>query len=144
MTALAAARSTIQVGSLGLPAQTAYLVADNVKIYPGALCALTTAGYVAPATAAASLVAVGRYGGTRILDNTVTGHAAGAFSVPIDHGDFWWNNKAADLVTQAMVGTVCYIEDDNTVRLTSTSTSAAGKVVAVDSTLGVLVRTVPL
>ncbi len=144
MTALAAPRNTIQMGTLGMPAQTAYLIADNVKIYPGALVVLNASGYLEPATAAAAKIAVGRYGGTRIMDNTVSGHAAGAFAVPVDHGDFWWNNKGGDLVTQAMVGAVCYIEDDNTVRLTATATSTAGKVVALDATLGVLVRTVPL
>jgi hypothetical protein len=127
-----------------LVAQTGYQVADNVKIFPGALIVINASGYVEPATAAAAKIAAGRYSGTRVLDNTVTGHAAGAFLVPVDHGDFWWNNKGGDLVTQAMVGAACYIEDDNTVRLTATATSAAGKVVAIDSTLGVLVRTVPL
>jgi hypothetical protein len=144
MAGLAAPRNTVAYGALGLPAQTPYLVADNVKIYPGALCVINASGYVEPATAAASKIAVGRYGGTRILDNTGTGHANGLFSVPIDHGDFYWDNKGGDLVTQAMTGAVCYIEDDHTVRLTSTSTSVAGKVVGLDATLGVLVRTVPL
>ena len=142
MAALSAPRNTARVG-FGVPAQTAYLVADNVKIYPGALIVLSS-GYAAPATAAASLIAVGRYGGSKVLDNTGTGHAAGAFLVPVDHGDFWWANKSGDAAAQANVGAACYIENDQTVRMTDTSSSAAGKIVAIDATLGVLVRTVPL
>jgi hypothetical protein len=122
-----------------------YPIADNVKIYPGALVVLNSSGLAEPATAAASKIAVGRYEGSRTLDNTVAGHAASAFLVPVSAGDFWWDNKGGDLVTQAMAGAVCYVEDDHTVRLTSTGSSTAGKVVRVgtgdEASLGVLVTT---
>ena len=142
MAALAAARNTARVG-LGIPQQTSYKIADNVKIYPGALVMLT-GGYAAPAVAGASVIVVGRYAGSTTADNTVTGHAAGNFSVAVDHGDFWWDNTSGDLVVQADVGAACYIGDDHSVCHTNTTNSAAGKVVAIDSVLGVLVRTIPL
>lgn len=131
MAALAAPRSTPLWGQLY--AQRAIPVADNVKIFPGALVVINASGYCEPATAAASKIAAGTYRGTKVLDNTVTGHAAAAFDVPVDMGTFKFINKAGDLVTQALVGAACYIEDDQTVRLTGTGSSAAGKVHRVDS-----------
>jgi len=131
MAALAAPRVTNPWGSLY--ASRAIPVADNVKIYPGALVVINASGYCEPATAAAAKIAAGAYRGTRILDNTVTGHAAAAFDVPVDMGTFKFDNKGGDLVTQAMVGAACYMEDDHTVRLTSTATSAAGKVHRLDA-----------
>ncbi len=131
MAALSAPRST-QIW--GPPhAQRAIPVADNVKIYPGALVVVNASGLCEPATAAASKIAAGCYRGTKVLDNTVSGHAASAFDVPVDMGTFKLANKAGDLVTPAMTGAACYIEDDQTVRLTATSSSAAGKVHRVDS-----------
>ena len=142
MAALTASRNTPRVGD-GLPRQSAYKIADNVKIYPGAMVMLS-GGYAAPAVAGAGVVVVGRYAGSTVADNTGTGHAAGLFKVPVDHGDFWWGNKAGDLVAITDVGTACYIGDDQTVGITSTTNSAVGKVQDVDSVLGVLVRTIPL
>lgn len=121
------------------PSKISVPIADNVKIYPGTLVTIT-AGYLTPATAAGSQIPCGRaasdgngVSGVTVYDNTGTGHAAGAFEVPVDQGVFKWDNKAGDLLTQAQVGLAAYAEDNHTVRLTSTGSSVVGKVVRVDS-----------
>lgn len=140
MAALTAARSTLVWGTAYL-ASRAVPCADNVKFYPGCLVVVNASGLAEPATAAASKIAAGCYRGSKVLDNTVVGHAASAFLVPIDMGCFKWDNKGGDLCTQALVGAAVYIEDDHTVRLTSTSSSAAGKMHALDADGGVWVST---
>ncbi len=142
MAALTAARNTARIGTHGIPDAYAFPVADNVKIFPGAVIVLN-GGYAAPATVATGLIAAGVYRGTKILDNTVAGHAAGAFSVPVDCGAFWLDTgTAGDAIAQANVGADCYLSDDHTVNLTNgTGTrSRAGKIAGVDATLGTLVQ----
>jgi hypothetical protein len=135
MAALTAPRNTRRFGpDQSVPVLLSLLIADNVKIYPGALVVLNSSGYAEPATAAASKIAVGRCASNTILDNTVAGHAAGALNVPIDCGAFLWDNKAGDLLTQAQAGGPAWIEDDHTVRLTSTSSSCAGRFLGFEGT----------
>jgi len=118
----------------GLPA---FPVAASTKIYKGSLVALN-AGYAVPASTATGLVALGRARDT--VDNSAG--LAGAKSVEVDPGTFRWaNSSSTDEITQAEVGSDCYIVDDQTVAKTSgTNTrSVAGKVVAVDA-IGVYVK----
>jgi hypothetical protein len=101
------------------------------KIWAGSLVVID-AGYAAPGRTATGLLVAGRAEET--VDNS-TG-AAGDLKVRVKRGKFLWGNSAAgDLIAQANVGAVVYIVDDQTVALTSaTSTrSAAGKVVAIDA-----------
>lgn len=105
-------------------------VAASVKIYAGAKVVANASGYAAPATAAASLTYLGR--AEEMADNS-TG-ANGAISVLVRRKKaFKWANKAGDLVTVALIGKSCYIEDDQTVRATASGTSASGKVLAIES-----------
>ncbi len=54
----------------------------------------------------------------------------------------WFANAGApNAVAATDVGSLCYVYDDTTVTITSTSRSVAGRVWAVDSTKGVLVET---
>lgn len=125
MAALTADRNTqMKDGEL-----VAYKVATGVTIYAGSLVVASATGFAQPATAAASLTALGR------AEETVTNAGAdGAVTVLVRRKQmFKWANKAGDLVTQALVGLSCYIEDDQTVRLTGASSSVAGKVIAVDT-----------
>lgn len=134
MAALTAARNVPRYGTNGIPDAYEFPVADNVKIFPGAAIVLN-GGYAAPATTATGLVAVGLYRGSKVLDNTVVGHAAGAFKVPVDAGAFWFNTGAtADAIAQANVGADCYFSDDNTVNLTTatSSRSRAGVIAGID------------
>lgn len=132
MTALAAARNTPSFASLGF---ASYPLADNVKIYQGALVVLS-AGYAQPATSAVGLVAVGRARTT--VDNTVTGHTLGGLSVEVEQGTFRWVN--GDSIAQAQVGARAYMTDDQTVAKTAGTKSVAGIITAVDSS-GVWVHT---
>jgi hypothetical protein len=99
--------------------------------YAGGIAVLD-AGYAAPGRTATGLVAVGRFEETK--DNSAG--AAGAIIARVKRGKFRFANSAAgDLIAQANVGADCYIVDDQTVALTSaTSTrSRAGKIVGVDA-----------
>jgi hypothetical protein len=53
---------------------------------------------------------------------------------------WWFKNDTTDAVTDAMVGGLCYVFDDETVSSDATGTSVAGRIWAVDATKGVLVE----
>ena len=106
-----------------------YPVATAKHIFAGSLVVANASGYAQPATAAASLTVLGR--AEENINNT---GADGALSVLVRRRKaFKFANKAGDLVTVALIGKSCYIEDDQTVRATATSSSAAGTVLAIDS-----------
>ncbi|MEO0034831.1 MAG: hypothetical protein RLZZ501_854 [Pseudomonadota bacterium] len=110
-------------------------VAAGVVIYAGALVVLTAAGYAEPGTTATGLVALGR--AESQVDNSAG--AAGALNIRVRRGVFLWNNSTgADLIAEANIGAEAYIVDDNTVALTSaTSTrSVAGKIFDIDTRTG--------
>lgn len=103
-----------------------------VKVYAGSLVAVNAAGYATPGAAAATLTYLGRAEET--VDNSAG--SAGDLTVLVRRGKaFKFGNSGADPVTQASLGKVCYIVDDQTVALTSAAAtrSAAGIVVGVES-----------
>ena len=104
-------------------------VAANVKIYAGALVVLD-AGNAKPGVTAAGLFSVGR--AEELVDNT--GGAAGAKTVKVKRGVFCFENAAADLVSDANIGSPCHVVDDQTVAAThaGNTRSAAGIVRDVD------------
>lgn len=105
-------------------------VAANAVIYAGALVVANATGYAAKGSAAADLTYLGR--AEHSVNNT--GGANGAKKLLVRRGKaFKWGNKAGDLVTQALFGKACYIEDDQTVRATAAGTSAAGLVVGIEA-----------
>jgi hypothetical protein len=132
MTALAANRSTPR----NAPGPFAAPIADNVKIYEGALTMLS-AGNLTPGATATAKLAAGR--SRKLYDNTVVGHAAGALTVEVDEGEFWWAN--GDSIVAGDVGKVAYILDDQTVTKGNSGQSPAGIIVGFDSSRGVCVRT---
>lgn len=112
-------------------------VAASTTIYAGSICALNASGYAVPGSTSTTLIAVGR-----AEEQIVNSGSAGAVSVPVKRGVFRVGNSAsADLISRANIGSNCYIVDDQTVALTSgTSTrSVAGVIVDVDDS-GVWVR----
>ncbi|MDX9860893.1 MAG: hypothetical protein RBS99_08230 [Rhodospirillales bacterium] len=114
-------------------------VATGVKIYAGALVALSATGYATPGATALALTAIGRADET--VDNTAG--QDGDVTVRVSRGVFRWANSAdADEIAAADVGKPCYIVDDETVAKTSgTGTrSPAGLIADVDD-LGVWVDT---
>lgn len=133
MAALTAERNTpqmadVQRAPLYLP------VKGSTKIYKGSLVALN-AGYAAPGATATSRIACGRAKTT--VDNT---GADGAKYIEVEEGIFKWVNDAGDPILAANLGATVYITDDQTVSVTSTGKSAAGKIVKLDSD-GAWVRT---
>lgn len=107
-------------------------VKGGVKIHGGALLVLDS-GYAAPGTTATGLKAFGR--AEAGVDNTTgaDGDVVVRARKPTAKAFKWANSPGADEITQAEVGDVCYIVDDQTVAKLSTGRSVAGTVVAVDS-----------
>lgn len=108
-----------------------------VKVFAGSLVAANATGYATPGAVSTALTYLGRAEAT--VDNT--GLAPGAKSVLVRrHKAFKWANSGADAVTQASLGKLCYIVDDQTVALTNGNgtRSPAGIVLLVDAD-GVLV-----
>lgn len=106
-------------------------VAANAKCHAGGMAVANATGFAAPGSTALNLTYLGRFEGA--VDNT--GGADGDKSVLVRRKKpFKWKNSA-DAVTQAELGKICYIEDDETVAKTDgTGTrSAGGKVVGVES-----------
>ena len=92
-------------------------MAAAVKVWKGGILMRNAAGFVTKGGAATGCIGIGRAEAT--VDNS-TG-AAGAVSVEYRSGVFGFANLAADAVTQADVGKLCYIADDQTVAKTSGS-----------------------
>ena len=99
-----------------------------VKIFAGSLV-VANAGYAAPGTTAAGLIALGR--AEEAVDNT--GGADGAKNVLVRRKNmFKWANSGGDPVVAADIGALCYIVDDLTVCHTLTGKSVAGKVLGIE------------
>lgn len=135
MTALAADKNTVRMGRpLG---QAELPMKANTEIFQGA-GVVDDAGYAAPARTATGLITKGVavYG----VDNNPG--ANGALKCAVESGDFLFVNDGADPVLQANVGGLCYWTDDQTVSITATGKSVAGRVEALNPTgyTGVVVR----
>lgn len=107
-------------------------MAAGVECNAGAIACLNASGFIVPASAAAGLKAVG------IFDETKTGGAADGderITVRRDLGESYAFADAEDgaAIDLSNVGDVAYIEDDQTVRLNATGTSAAGIIDDVDA-----------
>lgn len=128
MTALTRNRNT-PARSLG---RRGYPVGANVVCYAGAIAVLE-GGYAVPGKTDTDLHVVGRFAAH--YDNT--GGDAGAFTVEVEAGVFRYENSAAaDAITLAEVGQVCYLVDDQTVAKTNGAgtRSPAGIIDDVDDT----------
>jgi len=107
-------------------------VAANAVIHAGALVAANATGFAVPGSVATTLTYLGR--ADEAAD--ATGYADGIATVQVRRGKaFKFKNSGADPVTQASLGKVCYIVDDETVAATNgTGTrSAAGIVLGIDT-----------
>lgn len=128
MTALTADRNTPEKDGqiIAVP------VAASTAIKAGSLVVANASGYATKGAVAANLTYLGR--ADEAVDNSAG--AAGAVSVRVRRNKaFKWANHGADPVTQASLGKVCYIVDDQTVAATSASDarSKAGIVIGVES-----------
>ena len=142
MAALSAPRAIYQYGPDVLPPTRAAGVSGDAIIYHGAMVGPASDGYMAPAsttirpTGVADLEAWDDVQSTgqaasahtnagRVID--ATGVADNVRKLVVRHGVFKMKNKAGDLVTAALINASVYVEDDQTVRATSTNSVIAGK-----------------
>lgn len=117
-------------------AQISDVLGASQTIHQGALIMRNAAGHLLRGATATDCIGVGR------AEDAATSAAAGATQLRFSRGCFRYENSAsADAITQAEVGTVCYIVDDQTVAKThgTNTRSPAGIVEAVDA-VGVWVR----
>jgi hypothetical protein len=109
-----------------------------VKVYAGSIGVINASGHLTKGATATGLKCVGRIKAQ--VDNSAG--VAAAVNGEVENGLFCWKNSAAaDAITLAEVGTVCFIVDDETVAKTSGggTRSPAGIIEDVDSG-GVWVR----
>lgn len=138
MAALSAERNTVRQGADVLLREFDVPLAAS-KVYKGGIAVLNSSGYGAAGSTATGLTAWGVWQET--VDNS--GGSAGDLKAKCRRGAFWFGNSAStDAITRAEIGDNCYIVDDQTVAKTdgSSSRSVAGKILDVDSSLGVLVE----
>jgi hypothetical protein len=122
-------------------------VAAATKLYVGALVALSSTGYLVPASDTAGLKVQGRCEGTpppgitgQDVDNSAG--ANGDLTANVKRGVFKYDNSTGDAVTADMAGKSCYVEDDHTVNKSGgTNKIRAGRVVGIDSDGGVWIDT---
>lgn len=127
MAALTADRNTpARSGSVREPP-----VKAATKIYAGAMVAVDASGWAVPASTSATLKVIGR--AESAVDNS--GGANGDQRVRVGSGIYRYGNSASgDLIALKDVGSPCYAVDDQTVALTSASStrSVAGSIYDVD------------
>lgn len=107
-------------------------VATGKVCFAGGLACANASGFATPGAVATTLTYLGRFDET--VDNTLG--ADGAVDVLVRRkAAFKWKNSGSDAVTQASLGKVCYIVDDETVAATSATgtRSAAGVVIELDT-----------
>ena len=128
MTALAADRNTLEKDGY----RRSFPVAASTLIYAGALVMVNSSGVATKGATATGLTAVGC--ALARADNSAG--SAGAMNVKVRRGIFnFLNSSGGDAITEANVGTVVYAVDDQTVALTSGSStrSTVGRVYEVDA-----------
>jgi hypothetical protein len=107
-------------------------VAAGAVCFAGGMAAANATGFATPAATATTLTYLGRF--EEYVDNS--SGSAGDVTVLVRRGKaFKWKNSGTNAVTQASLGKVCYMVDDETVAATngSSTRSAAGVVVAIES-----------
>lgn len=119
------------------PSQRVFGLKAGAVCFQGAIAVLT-GGFAKPGVSGANLVTVG------IFEEPATGGASdGDVKAKVKRGTFKFKNAAgADAVLASHVGTNCYVMDDQTVTITATSRSVAGKVYALADDGGVWVEIV--
>lgn len=118
-------------------------LAVNTAAYKGGAAGIETAsnanqGKVVPMSVSTSLVYIGHF-----AENVSASASAQNVNIDLQKEVFayWYVNSASpNAVAATDVGSVCYFVDDQTVSISGTGNSLAGRVWAVDSTKGVLVE----
>lgn len=123
---LSAGRNTFEVRdgrTLILP------VKANVKIFEGSIVVIDSTGNAVPGKKATGLLSAGR--AEEYVDNS--GGADGAKTIKVRRGVFKWSNDSTAPVTGKDILKNCYIVDDETVTITETGSSIAGKVIGLEN-----------
>lgn len=134
MTAATKNRNTPERGSV----RRGFGLAAAKTLYAGVIACLDSSGNLTPGSTATGLKCLGR--SAALYDNSAG--SAGDITGEVESGIFRFDNSAsADAITDAEIGEVCYIVDDQTVAKTngSATRSPAGIIEDVDS-VGVWVR----
>lgn len=114
--------------------------AASVTCFQGALVSVDASGYARPARTSTTDKCIGV-----CRAKVANGAVAAAVNVEVDgegvYGPFA-NSASGDLIARANIGSVCYVVDDQTVALTSGSSTriVAGTVFDVDAAGGVYLR----
>lgn len=122
---------TTEFSAQPIPQGIPYGVADNTVGLKGTIGVIDSAtGYLKMGVTGTGLVCAGRIDAD--WDNTGTGHAAGAITVPVRQGVFpFYMGTAADAITNLDIGSLCYIIDNQTVGKTDgTGTRSVAGVIA--------------
>jgi hypothetical protein len=119
-----------------------FTLTNGTRAYKGGQAVLVLgAGTVSPGTAATGRVAIGRFAQS-------VNAASGALPVEVELSKeieaLWWNAHDSGTPATTDIGSICYVQDDQTVTMTSTTRSPAGRVWAVSATDGVLVEPLPI
>lgn len=116
------------------------LVGKAEAVFEGGIaCFDTSTGLVAKAFASATLIPIGTYARSQ------TTASGGTVLIKLfkEHVAHWYDNGAGgEAVVAGTVGGLCYLRDDHTVGVDddTNTLSVAGRVWAIDTTLGVLVE----
>lgn len=144
MTALAAERDTPKRST---ETPYAFKQKGNTKVYNGSLVGIGTDGYARPAADTAGMFVPGR------ANATVDGTSAGPYGLLADDdarlmiqaepGIFSFATSGGSAITQAQVGELAYVLDDQTVvQAAGTANNViAGRVVGYDSASAVWINT---
>lgn len=123
MASLTASRSVSRKGAemTAVPPVITLLMKAAAKVFKGGLVATDNTGFVISGSAigATGLKVWGI--ATKDVDNT--SGANGALSVDVVRGIYPFANLGADPLVQADVGATCFVDDDQTVRKTSNTST---------------------
>ena len=128
MSALTEARDTREIAAGGIHYTREFTVASGSTVYAGAITAVNSSGKAIPATSAGTITVVGR------AENT----AASGETVRTRSGMFLYNPVSSGAIGLNDLNKTCYVNDDQTVTLTSGSSAVVAGVVR-DVTAGGIV-----
>jgi hypothetical protein len=120
-------------------AKTIGLACTNQQVYQGGIaCFDTSTGLVAKAAASTTMIPIGVF----TEDKLVTGNAEVVIELFRELEAAWFTNSAAAACVTANIGSLVYLEDDQTIRNTdnANANSVAGRLWKIDTTKGVLVE----
>lgn len=124
-----------RIEEISSPVHRSFGLKAGAVAFQGAIAVLT-GGFAKPGVTGAGLVTVG------VFDEAAVGGAAdGDVKAKVKRGCFKFANAAgADAVLASHVEASCYVMDDQTVTITATGRSVAGKVYALAEDGGVWVE----